>query len=687
MLLIVLCLLSSMITRAKVSLLPYNPKWTVEQVKQLIEAGADVNEKDSHGLTALMCVAKNLVGYEYSKGASSLGKSNNTLDILIRFGARVNDQDNNGWTPLAYAVRYNTNEDVAQRLLDAGADPNVKIAGKTLLQYCNERIDWDNVTKDNFIYLLIEAKAGIIVNSTSYIFEATTGTLHKYIGNGGDVVVPSSINGMTVTRIGNHCFEDCQSILTLYTPFSIKSIGRYAFQGCTNLSEAKIASNIDDLKKYAFYSCTSLEKIDLPDSIEVIGDYAFKGCVKLLEVSLPSNVEIIGKEAFNGCSSVTELVLPSKLKSVEDGAFEGCTMLNSVTIPLNIKSIGLSAFPANSGCVYSVVEGSIGYKYIVNLKSTSSDIVIKSITNQTIKDAVVASEILPLSKKESKPIVVNALDFWPLDKELSFIGGGDIYRLYSYRIVNVEGRNYYMEKIDALFGGYSVGYKLYNLIMYDGVTWICKIAEYKRKDNVFTLVYEDEPWQVIPLYIELEKPYKAFHYTGLPEFYTEESFTIERVTTKSGIVFEGCLIRESITRGANGSVSSVCMSYVKGRGLMEAKSKGKEWVWDGDPKIYSDTVSNRNYLRRVTELPWYKDEDRFISNDLGKIKSYHKYNDVVEILGVEPYYASPYENGVFGVGGVAHWRANGRDIMVTFSKSDYVDKVIVDEGTFYYKDF
>ena len=40
-----------------------------------------------------------------------------------------------------------------------------------------------------------------------YIIEEGTATIIRYIGAGGDVIIPSSINGVPVTGIGNRTFE------------------------------------------------------------------------------------------------------------------------------------------------------------------------------------------------------------------------------------------------------------------------------------------------------------------------------------------------------------------------------------------------------------------------------------------------------------------------------------------------
>ena len=54
------------------------------------------------------------------------------IQTAIKNGAKVNARDENGWTALMYAARYNLNAEVLAKLLEAGADVNAK----------EERLGW-----------------------------------------------------------------------------------------------------------------------------------------------------------------------------------------------------------------------------------------------------------------------------------------------------------------------------------------------------------------------------------------------------------------------------------------------------------------------------------------------------------------------------------------------------------------
>ena len=76
---------------------------SVEIVTLLIEAGADVNPKDIRGMTPLIWAA--------------LGSTPEIVSALIEAGADVNAKDRDGWTPLRRA----TNPEMIKLLKAAGA--------------------------------------------------------------------------------------------------------------------------------------------------------------------------------------------------------------------------------------------------------------------------------------------------------------------------------------------------------------------------------------------------------------------------------------------------------------------------------------------------------------------------------------------------------------------------------------
>jgi hypothetical protein len=68
-------------------------------------------------------------------------------------------------------------------------------------------------------------------------------TITCYSGPGGAVIIPTTINGLTVTGIGYEAFENCSSLTSVTIPASIGSIGLSAFYNCSNLGGVYFQGN------------------------------------------------------------------------------------------------------------------------------------------------------------------------------------------------------------------------------------------------------------------------------------------------------------------------------------------------------------------------------------------------------------------------------------------------------------
>lgn len=111
----------------------------IECLKELIENGGDVNEKDNSRNETLIFKALSQGRFPY-------------LKLLLENGAKVNTLNSRGNSPLITSIILSQYE-MANELLLAGADPSVKNgAGKTAFTYLEE----DNLAKDSKKYPLKE---------------------------------------------------------------------------------------------------------------------------------------------------------------------------------------------------------------------------------------------------------------------------------------------------------------------------------------------------------------------------------------------------------------------------------------------------------------------------------------------------------------------------------------------------
>ena len=235
--------------------------------------------------------------------------------------------------------------------------------------------------------------------TNTFDFNLTTGTITKYNGTDTVVVIPSKINGVTVTTIGTDAFLGL-NITSVTIPANVTEIGSNAFADCTNLTSVNYAGDWSNLTiqsgnpavqdaaneqlfdfaftpdntavvvtnyKYngaaadvtipsryqgkpvttighaAFFN-SAVTSVTIPDSVTSISDEAFINCPKLTNISIPNSVTYIGFSAFSSCTSLKSITLPSSLSFISGALFLGCSQLTTIHIPVSVTSIGNNAF-------------------------------------------------------------------------------------------------------------------------------------------------------------------------------------------------------------------------------------------------------------------------------------------------------------------------------------------------------
>lgn len=87
-------------------------------------------------------------------------------------------------------------------------------------------------------------------------FEFSNGTITKYIGADTHVIIPDSINGVAVTKIGANSFANCTTITKILLPDNITTIGENAFKDCSSLTEVNIPQGVTYIYRNAFNNCS-----------------------------------------------------------------------------------------------------------------------------------------------------------------------------------------------------------------------------------------------------------------------------------------------------------------------------------------------------------------------------------------------------------------------------------------------
>ena len=201
-------------------------------------------------------------------------------------------------------------------------------------------------------------------NSIKYLISASGNTAYLINGSSasGNVVLPNTLFGASVSLIGDSAFESCSSLTSIAIPNSVTSIGYYAFNGCSSLTSIAIPNSVTSIGGSAFAACSSLTSVTIPNSVTSIGYGTFESCSSLTSIAIPNSVTSIGGSAFAACSSLTSVTIPDSVTSIGDGAFNGCSSLTSIAIPNSVTSIGRDAF-GGSDYGYSINTITLPYKF------------------------------------------------------------------------------------------------------------------------------------------------------------------------------------------------------------------------------------------------------------------------------------------------------------------------------------
>jgi ankyrin repeat protein len=110
---------------------------SIEIIDLLFRSGADVDIQDIYGVSPMMICAANMSYFKFAHIFNYHPVKN------------INEQDNNGYTALMFAVHEDAIE-IVEWLLHKGADPNIKTNnGETTLMKAkhNDNIDMQNILK------------------------------------------------------------------------------------------------------------------------------------------------------------------------------------------------------------------------------------------------------------------------------------------------------------------------------------------------------------------------------------------------------------------------------------------------------------------------------------------------------------------------------------------------------------
>ena len=205
---------------------------------------------------------------------------------------------------------------------------------------------------ENFIISADDPRYKYLINDDGTISIAASE--HDKTGLSGNVVLPSTLDDMTVSGILKHGFFGAE-ITSVTIPDTITSIGALAFGNCHALSEVTLNDNITYMGDLAFsnteFETNLLENTDT--GFAVLNDYIlYLYTGNDTDVEVPDGIRLIANSAFanNGVfssSEISNVTINDEVEYIGDYAFDNCESLTEITIGTGLKSVGTYAIDSN----------------------------------------------------------------------------------------------------------------------------------------------------------------------------------------------------------------------------------------------------------------------------------------------------------------------------------------------------
>ena len=220
------------------------------------------------------------------------------------------------------------------------------------------------------------------------LLEDDTAGIWSYSGSDEELVIPSELDGHTVTYLSWGCFRE-KDMTSVTIPDTVTIIDSDVFRDCKQLDTVVMSNSITTIRDHAFAGCEVLADIDLPDTVTEMGSgvfddtlwyavqpngvvyagavaYALKGSAPqtvnikngtvtianslfednddIIRVNLPDSLQRIGYDAFKCCENLEDINFPPSLISIDTSAFEDCDALTSIALPASLNELGDRVF-------------------------------------------------------------------------------------------------------------------------------------------------------------------------------------------------------------------------------------------------------------------------------------------------------------------------------------------------------
>ena len=224
---------------------------------------------------------------------------------------------------------------------------------------------YEFVVNETLVFTTINATPTNYKVYDGWLFYSESGdgvTIHGFVHDNYDpaLVIPASINGKTVAKIGVGAFAGTNITSVTFPTSGLTNIESFAFEGCMKLESVTIPGSVKEVwtgafassgitsvvfmsgntglrvELMAFSNCAELTEVVIHDRVNreiTFGNYVFMQS-GLVTAAIGEGATAITVGMFANCEDLVNVTFPSSLTSVAGNAFDGCVSLDEAFLEM-----------------------------------------------------------------------------------------------------------------------------------------------------------------------------------------------------------------------------------------------------------------------------------------------------------------------------------------------------------------